>query len=106
MLLLQKTNADWWSIRKANGQEGYVPANYIKEIEPKVVKKVVRKPVQVPEKVMVTKTGTRKELVKSKKPKKKRDLKSSSKVRRTPSSEFWSNVLAHFIFILLLDPQI
>jgi len=27
LLLVQKTNNDWWSARRANGQEGYVPAN-------------------------------------------------------------------------------
>ena len=36
MTLLAKTNNDWWSIRQANGNEGYVPANYIKMHQPKV----------------------------------------------------------------------
>jgi len=72
--LLQKTNNDWWSARRANGQEGYVPANYVKDIEPKIVKKIVKRPVKVPQKVTVVKTGVRKELRK-----KKTDL------RRTPS---------------------
>lgn len=87
MILLSKANQDWWSIRKADGSEGYVPANYVKEVEPKVVQKKVKKPVKVPEKVMVTKTGTKKELVKKKAPKQKRNLKPSSKLRRTPSSK-------------------
>ena len=47
MLLLQKTNNDWWSARKATGHEGYVPANYVKEVEPKVVKKKVKRTVKV-----------------------------------------------------------
>jgi spectrin beta len=80
MILIQKTNNDWWSVRKANGQEGYVPANYMKEINPKVIKKVIKKTVNVPQKVMVTKTGYRKEIRPIKK-------KKSSKVRRTPSGE-------------------
>ena len=49
MILLQKTNNDWWQIRKADGTEGFVPANYVKEVDPKVVQKVVKQPVQVPE---------------------------------------------------------
>ena len=78
-MLLQKTNADWWSARRANGQEGYLPANYIKEIEPKVIKKVVKKPERVPVKVKETRTGVRKELAKKKKP--------ATSLRRTPSCE-------------------
>jgi len=79
-MLIQKTNNDWWSARRANGQEGYVPANYVKEIEPKVHRKVVKKPVIVPVKVKVQKTGIRKELVKKKRT-------PSSKLRRTPSGK-------------------
>ena len=33
MFLLDKTNSDWWNIRKANGDNGYVPANYVKEVD-------------------------------------------------------------------------
>lgn len=51
-----------------------MPANYVKEIEPKVVQKVVKRPMKVPVKVKVEKSGVRKELRK-----KKTDL------RRTPS---------------------
>ena len=72
--LIQKTNNDWWSARRANGQEGYLPANYVKEIEPKVVQKVIKRPVKVPMKVTVEKTGVRKELRKKK-----------TGLRRTPS---------------------
>ena len=73
--LIQKTNNDWWSARRANGQEGYVPANYVKEIEPKVVQKVVKRPVRVPVTVKVEKSGMRKELRK----------KDKTGLRRTPS---------------------
>ncbi|XP_074649217.1 spectrin beta chain-like isoform X2 [Tubulanus polymorphus] len=73
MTLLEKTNNDWWSIKKDNGQEGYVPAKYVKEIEPKLTQRVVRKPVLVPEKVKVKKTVTKKEKA------------SQRKLRRTPS---------------------
>ena len=47
MFLLDKTNSDWWNIRKANGDNGYVPANYVKEVEPKIVSVEVKKPVTV-----------------------------------------------------------
>lgn len=37
MFLINKTNPDWWSVRKADGTDGFVPANYVKEIEPRIV---------------------------------------------------------------------
>ena len=46
MFLLDKTNQDWWNIRKNNGDNGYVPANYVKEINPKLVKPIVVKDVR------------------------------------------------------------
>ena len=81
MLLLQKTNADWWNIRRANGQDGFVPANYVKEVEPKVIQKVVKKPVKIQEKVKVKKMSTTKKDVAPKPVKRTRSL------RRTPSGE-------------------
>ncbi len=84
MILLQKTNKDWWSVRQATGREGYVPANYVKEVEPKVVQKVVVRPVKVQEKVKVMKTGTRPE--KRMVPKSSKNKKpGTKKIRRTPS---------------------
>ncbi|XP_076313686.1 LOW QUALITY PROTEIN: spectrin beta chain, non-erythrocytic 5-like [Tachypleus tridentatus] len=61
LILLQKTNADWWSVRKLDGQIGFVPATYVKEIEPKIVQKSVKK--EVPEK-KVKKTVMKKQIVK------------------------------------------
>lgn len=43
MILQVKTNADWWSVRKLDGTEGFVPANYVREIEPKSVSCLVPK---------------------------------------------------------------
>ena len=37
IFLLEKTNLDWFNIWKNNGDNGYVPANYIKEIDHKIV---------------------------------------------------------------------
>ena len=54
--MLNRTNADWWNVRRANGMDGFVPANYVKEIEPKVVQVQVRKPEVVREVRRVKKT--------------------------------------------------
>ena len=86
MILLQKTNKDWWSVRQATGREGYVPANYVKEIDPKVVQKIVKRPVKVQEKIKVMRTGTRPE--KRKVPKGgKQKPPGAKKLRRTPSGK-------------------
>jgi len=56
MLLLNKTNSDWWNVRKADGTDGFVPANYVREIEPKVVQVQVRRPEKINEMQRVKKT--------------------------------------------------
>lgn len=78
MILLQRTNNDWWQVRKADATEGFVPANYVKEVDPKVVQKVVKQPIKVPERVKVKKIVMKKEVVKKKKEK-------PSSLRRAPS---------------------
>lgn len=78
--MLEKTNSDWWKAQRENGQHGYLPSNYVKEIEPRIIKKVVRKPTDEPVKVKVKKTGYKKELVRKKK---------STNLRRKPSGG-WS----------------
>ncbi|KAJ8309236.1 hypothetical protein KUTeg_014110 [Tegillarca granosa] len=87
MTLIQRTNADWWQVRKENGSDGFVPANYVKEVEPKVIQKVVHRPTKVPEKVLVKKTVMKKEVVQKKKEK-------ASKLRRAPSVRSKANL--HF----------
>jgi len=89
MILLQKTNKDWWSVRQKSGHEGYVPANYMKDVDPKIIQKVRKRPVKVPKKVRVIKTGTRKEVV-QRKPSNE-DSKRSNKLRRTPSGKQMAN---------------
>ena len=37
MFLIAQNNSDWWSARKTDGQVGFVPRSYVKEIEPKVI---------------------------------------------------------------------
>ncbi|GFU40770.1 spectrin beta chain, non-erythrocytic 5, partial [Nephila pilipes] len=81
MILLQKTNADWWNVRKSNGIDGFVPANYVSEIEPKVVRKRAQKVVKVPEKRRIKKTVMKKQIVK----KKKQQLPYKKVLSRSPS---------------------
>lgn len=67
MFLLSKTNPDWWSVRKANGQDGFVPANYVREIEPKVMQIPVRKSEKVRGVQRVQKTKMVKQMIPVKK---------------------------------------
>ncbi|XP_042865885.1 spectrin beta chain, non-erythrocytic 5-like isoform X7 [Penaeus japonicus] len=71
LFLLNKTNDDWWNVRKANGDEGFVPANYVREGQPKKINVHVKKEVRVPKKKMVAKTKMVKQTVKVKKRKPK-----------------------------------
>ncbi|KAK6631754.1 hypothetical protein RUM43_013818 [Polyplax serrata] len=67
MLLLYKTNQDWWNVRKENGTEGFVPANYVKEIEGKVIPVQVQRPEKVKDVRKVKKTKTVRQTVRVKK---------------------------------------
>ncbi|XP_066591797.1 spectrin beta chain, non-erythrocytic 5 isoform X2 [Prorops nasuta] len=60
MFLLSKTNPDWWSVRKIDGSDGFVPANYVREIEPKIIQVQVRRP----EKIKVTQRVKKTKMVK------------------------------------------
>lgn len=44
MFLLNKSNPDWWCVRKADGTDGFAPANYVVEIEPRIIHMNIRKP--------------------------------------------------------------
>ena len=44
--------------RRGNGQEGFVPANYVKEVEPAVIKKVSKRKEMVSVPVTVTRKKT------------------------------------------------
>lgn len=63
MFLLNKTNPDWWNVRKADGTDGFVPANYVREIEPKVVQVQVRRPEKVREMRRVKRTRMVKQVI-------------------------------------------
>ncbi|KAK4883333.1 hypothetical protein RN001_006652 [Aquatica leii] len=47
MFLLNRSNPDWWSVRRADGSDGFAPANYVVEIEPRVMQIQVRKPEKI-----------------------------------------------------------
>lgn len=66
MLLLSKTNPDWWNVRKVDGADGFVPANYVREIEPKIVQVQVRRPEKIRETRRVKKTKMVKQTVQTK----------------------------------------
>lgn len=54
--------------RLSSKEAGYVPANYVKEIEPRTVKKVTKQKVVVPEKVMVKRKVKKKVVVQRQRP--------------------------------------
>lgn len=43
MYLINRTSRDWWGVRKGDGTDGYVPANYVREIEPRIIQIQVRR---------------------------------------------------------------
>ncbi|XP_049277717.1 spectrin beta chain, non-erythrocytic 1 isoform X2 [Anopheles funestus] len=63
MILQNKNNVDWWNVRKLDGTEGFVPANYVKEIEPRPVPCLVRKAEKVKAMQKVKKTILVKEVI-------------------------------------------
>lgn len=69
LFLLNQTNDDWWHVRKGSGKDGFVPANYVKEIEGKRIPVQVRQPFTVKDVKRVKRTRMVKKIVKVKKPK-------------------------------------
>ena len=57
ILLLNKTHSDWWNVHKADGSDGFVLANYVREIEPNIVQVQVRDPKKIHEMQCFKKTG-------------------------------------------------
>ncbi|XP_066150741.1 spectrin beta chain isoform X4 [Euwallacea fornicatus] len=84
MFLLNKSNPDWWCVRKADGSDGFAPANYVVEIEPRIIQVNVRKPetVRTVQKVKKTKMVKTKVPVKVRRPPRpaKRKLDDSNSV--------------------------
>lgn len=63
MFLLNKSNPDWWSVRKADGTDGFAPANYVVETEPRIMQIQVRRPEKVKTIQRVKKTKMMKQSV-------------------------------------------
>lgn len=63
MFLLNKTNPDWWSVRKADNTDGFVPANYVKEVEPRIIQIQVRRPEKIKSIKRVKKTKMVKQII-------------------------------------------
>ena len=36
-----QSNKDWWNVRTVSGQDGFAPATYLKEVEPKIVQVII-----------------------------------------------------------------
>lgn len=89
MFLINKTNPDWWSVRKADRTDGFVPANYVREIEPRVVPVQVRRPEKVRTVQRVKKTVLVKQVVpvKRSKPAARRASRATIPQPRTASVE-------------------
>ncbi|KAF9795646.1 hypothetical protein SFRURICE_005764, partial [Spodoptera frugiperda] len=89
MFLINKTNPDWWSVRKADRTDGFVPANYVREIEPRVVPVQVRRPEKVRTVQRVKKTVLVKQVVpvKRSKPAARRASRAAIPQPRTASVE-------------------
>ncbi|XP_053986770.1 spectrin alpha chain isoform X1 [Hylaeus volcanicus] len=85
MFLLNKTNPDWWSVKKADGDDGFVPAKYVREIEPKMI----RVPVKKSEKVRVTQRVKKTKMVKQMVPVRRvKSIKSTVKpIKRKTASD-------------------
>ena len=82
MVLLEKTNSDWWKAQRGSGLHGYVPANYVKEIEPKIVKKAVKVPKIVKKQ--------RKKIIKQDRKEKDKVKRVKVGLKRKPSSSYFS----------------
>ncbi len=48
LALVQKTNPDWWRVVQQDGKEGFVPATYVREIEPRVIEVKLKGTGKVP----------------------------------------------------------
>lgn len=83
MFLLNKSNPDWWCVRKGDGTDGFAPANYVVEIEPRIIHLNVRKPETIKSLKKVKKT----KMVKTKVPVKIHRQPSRSSKRKFDDSD-------------------
>lgn len=75
--------------RLTSKEAGYVPANYVKEIEARTVKKATKQKVMVPEKVKVKRRVKKKVIVQKQR---------AVKVQKTPEKKGIRNCLVPHIF--------
>lgn len=89
--LNNKTNGDWWQVKKPDGTDGFVPANYVKEIEPIPLQCVVRRTEKVKVPTKVKKTVLVKEIVPVKKVKPVKVSQVKSLVKRRADGDLEGN---------------
>ena len=78
--------------RLTSKEAGYVPANYVKEIEARTVKKATKQKVIVPEKVKVKRRVKKKVIVQKQR---------AVKVQKTPEKKgVWNCLVPHIFFFL------
>lgn len=87
MILLNKTNDDWWSVRKLDASEGFVPANYVKEIEARPVPCLVPKTEKIRTTQKVKKTILVRQVVPVKRVKPAKVSQVRPLVKRRPANE-------------------
>ena len=76
--------------RLTSKEAGYVPANYVKEIEARTVKKATKQKVMVPEKVKVKRRVKKKVIVQKQR---------AVKVQKTPEKKgVWNCLVPHIFF--------
>lgn len=80
-------NIDWWSIRKMDGSEGFVPANYVKEIEARPVPCLVPKTEKIRTVQRVKKTILVRQVVPVKRIKPTKVSQVRPLVKRRPANE-------------------
>eukprot|EP00118_Oscarella_pearsei_P018140 m.184464 g.184464 ORF g.184464 m.184464 type:complete len:3710 (+) comp39319_c1_seq2:34-11163(+) len=67
-VLVKKTNKDWWQVRNKQGKEGFLPANYVADVDPMIRKKMTQKKVTEMVPVKVKKKRTVKKAIPSSRP--------------------------------------
>ena len=89
----RETKAVIVSFRRLTSKEaGYVPANYVREIEARTVKKATKQKVMVPEKVKVKRRVKKKVIVQKQR---------AVKVQKTPEKKgVWNCLVPHIFFFL------
>lgn len=87
MILVNKTNSDWWSVRKLDGTEGFVPANFVREIDPRPIPCLVPRTEKVKTMQKVKKSILVKEVVPVKRVRPLKTSQARPLVKRKSSSD-------------------